>query len=145
MTETIVSDLRAYIGTNVFEELCREWVFYEADRGHLGFLPEEVGSFWAQQRGHSVQLDVVAASRRSKRLLIGEAKWGDRPVPREVLTDLVKRSQRMPQVAEGWQTQYILFARAGFTDATRDAARALNARLVDLSELEQGLRASAEP
>ncbi len=145
VTETIVSDLRAYIGTYVFEELCREWVSYEADRGHLGFLPEEVGSFWARQRGQSVQLDVVAASRRSRRLLIGEAKWGDRPLPREVLTDLVKRSQRMPQVAEGWQTQYVLFARAGFTDATRDAARALNARLVDLSELEHGLRASAEP
>ncbi|MBI3241757.1 MAG: ATP-binding protein [Chloroflexi bacterium] len=145
VTETIASDLRAFIGAYVFEELCREWVFYEADRGGLGFLPEEVGSFWAQQRGQSVQLDVVAASRRSKQLLIGEAKWGDKPVAREVLTDLVTRSQRMPQVPEGWQTHYVLFARAGFTDATREAARTLNARLVDLSELEQGLRASAEP
>jgi len=66
-------------------------------------------------------------------------------VAREVLTELVTRSQRMPQVAEGWQTQYVLFAGAGFTAATREAARTLNARLVDLSELEQGLRASAEP
>ena len=41
VTETIASDLRAFIGAYVFEELCREWVFYEADRGGLGFLPEE--------------------------------------------------------------------------------------------------------
>ncbi len=145
VTETIAADLRAFVGAHVFEELCREWVYYEADRGQLGFLPEEVGSFWAQQRGQSVQLDIVAASRRDKQLFIGEAKWGDKPVSRDVLIDLIKRSQRMPQVAEGWQTQYALFARAGFTDATREEARTLNARLVDLSELEQGLRASAKP
>jgi len=69
---------------------------------------------------------------------------GDKPVAGEVLIDLIKRSQRMPQVAEGWQTQYALFARAGFTDATREEARIPNARLVDLSELEQGLRASSD-
>lgn len=145
VTETIASDLRAFIGAYVFEELCCEWILSESDRGQLGFLPEEVGSFWSQHRGQAVQLDIVAASRRSKQLLIGEAKWSDKPVARDVLTDLVKRSQRMPQVAEGWQTQYALFARAGFTEATREAAQTLKARLVDLPELEQGLRASAEP
>lgn len=50
----------------------------------------------------------------------------------------------MPQVAEGWQTRYALFARSGFTDSTREEARTLNARLVDLPELEQSLRASAD-
>ena len=49
-------------GTYVFEELCREWVRYEADRGGLGFLPEQVGGFWTQRRGHAVQLDIVAAA-----------------------------------------------------------------------------------
>jgi len=143
VAETIAHDLRAFIGMYVFEELCREWVSHESDRGRLEFLPEEVGSFWAQQRGKSVQLDIVAASGRSKRLLIGEAKWGDKPVSREVLTDLIQRSQRMPQVAEGWQTHYVLFARSGFTEATREEARVLKARLVDLAELEQSLRVSA--
>jgi hypothetical protein len=90
-----------------------------------------------------VQLDIVAASRRDKRLLIGEAKWGNKPVAREVLIDLVQRSQRMPQVAEGWPVQYALFARAGFTEATQELARELKVRLVDLENLEHALRSSA--
>lgn len=140
VSEAITQDLRAFIGLYVFEELCRDWVAIAADRERLGFTPEEVGSFWTQKRGQAVQLDIVAASRRSQRLLIGEAKWGDKPIGREVLTDLMARSQKMPAVSEGWQTQYVLFARAGFTDATREMARTAKARLVDLAELERDLQ-----
>jgi len=138
----ITEDLRAFIGTYVFEELCREWVLVEADRGQLGFSPEQVGAYWAQRRDETVQLDVVAASRRDKHLFIGEAKWGEKPVARDVLTDLIQRSQRMPQVAEGWPTTYALFARAGFTAATRVAAAAMGARLVSLDEIEGTLRST---
>lgn len=143
VTEAIMQDLRAFIGQYVFEELCREWAVSAAELGRLDFLPEEAGSFWAQKRGQAVQLDIVAASQRQRRLLIGEAKWGEKPVAREVLTDLVERSQKMPAVAEGWETQYVLFARVGFTPATHEAARTLKAGLVDLSTLEQDLQAAA--
>ncbi len=139
VTKTISEDLRAFIGTYVFEELCREWVLVEAEQGRLDFLPEQVGAFWSGQRGRAVQLDIVAASRRDKRLFIGEAKWGDKPVAHDVLVDLIKRSQLMPQVGDGWQTSYALFARAGFTDATRAAAQEQGVRLVSLDELERAL------
>jgi hypothetical protein len=39
-------------------------------------------------------------------LLIGEAKRGRDKLSRRLMPDLVRRSQRMPQVAEGWSTQY---------------------------------------
>ena len=137
----IGDDLRAFIGTYVFEELCREWVLVEAGQGNLGFTPEVVGAYWrrSRSRGQGVQLDVVAASRRDKRLFIAEAKWGVGSVSRRILTDLVQRSQRMPQVKQGWQVQYGLFAREGFTPATQEEARRIGARLVDLEELEQTL------
>ena len=45
----------------------------------------------------------------------------------------------MPQVAEGWQTEYALFSRGGFTDATRQTAKEMGARLVDLPQLERTL------
>jgi len=139
VTKTITEDLRAFIGTYVFEELCREWVSVEADHGLLDFLPEQVGAFWGGQRGRAVQLDIVAASRRDQRLLIGEAKWGDKPIVHEVLADLLRRSRLMPQVEAGWRTSYALFARAGFTDATRAAAQDQGVRLVSLDELEHVL------
>jgi uncharacterized protein len=142
--EAARSDLRAFIGTYIFEELCREWLWAEGALGGLGFMPQQVGAFWAQARGQSVQLDVVAAQPREKRLFIGEAKWGEGQIGRNVLTDLVTRSQRMPQVSEpGWKVQYGLFSRAGFTAATVAAARETEARLVSLPQLEAALIAAA--
>jgi len=89
-----------------------------------------------------VQLDVVAVNRSEKRLLIGEAKWGRGAVKRKVLTDLVERSQKIPRVAQGWQVQYVLLAREGFTEATRAAADEVGAFLVTLPEMEETLVAA---
>jgi AAA+ ATPase superfamily predicted ATPase len=133
----ISADLRAFIGTCVFEELCREWVLAAGAANDLGFHPEVIGSYWRRYRGTGVQLDVVAANRHERRLFIGEAKWGTGLISRQVLTDLVRRSQRMPQVNEGWTVDYALFAREGFSDATREAASEIGARLISLSEMEQ--------
>jgi hypothetical protein len=88
-------------------------------------------------RGQGVQLDVVAAAPREKKLLIGKAKWGRDALSRNVLTDLLKRSQWMPQVAEGWQTQYALFARGRFTDALAQEVQESGSRLISLSQMEQ--------
>ncbi len=135
--QTIIEDLRGFIGTYVFEDLCRDYVLAQAEKGRLGWMPEEYGAYWRRQRGESVQLDVVAASSRARRLLIGEAKWGEDAVGRGVLTDLVARSHRMPEVAAGWRAEYALFARAGFTDAARQEAQHMGAQLVDLRAIEQ--------
>jgi hypothetical protein len=124
----------------VFEELCREWTLAAGVVGQLDFEPEVVGSYWRQYRGAGVQLDIVAANKRHKRLLIGEAKWGKEQVSRAVLTSLIDRSRRMPQVTEGWLVQYALFSREGFTDATLEAAEKQGVRLITLAEMEETFR-----
>ena len=70
---------------------------------------------------------------------MGEAKWGKGTLSRQVLTDLVKRSQRMPQVETGWSVEYVLFAREKFSEAAQTAANEIGARLVPLPEIEQTL------
>jgi AAA+ ATPase superfamily predicted ATPase len=139
VVDEIYQDLRSFIGTNVFEELCQEWALAAGVTGQLSFEPEEVGSYWQQYRGMAVQLDVVAGNQRQKKLLIGEAKWGKGNISRSVLTDLIQRSRRMPQVTEGWQVEYVLFSRDGITEATLIMARDLNVRLVTLDEIEKVL------
>lgn len=89
--------------------------------------------------GQGFQLDIVAASPRQKQLLIGEAKWDIGLVDLPILTSLIQRSQRMPQVAEGWQTHYVLFAREGFTPALQAEARRLGVLLVTAVEMERTL------
>ncbi|MCI0395339.1 MAG: ATP-binding protein [Chloroflexi bacterium] len=135
----IYAELRPFLGTYVFEELCREWVWAAAMSGRLDFTPEVVGSYWRAYGRTGVQLDVVAAAPREKKLLIGEAKWGRDALGRQTLADLIQRSQRMPEVAEGWTVQYALFGHEGFTDALRAEARARKALLVSLEELEETL------
>jgi uncharacterized protein len=137
--ETIVDDLRSFIGTYVFEDLCRDWVLVESESGRLGWQPEEYGAYWRRGKG-AVQLDVVASSRRAKRILIGEAKWTETPMGREVVTSLVERSKRLlSDLVEGeksFAVEYALFARSGFTDAARAEAKRINARCVDLPMIE---------
>ena len=133
----IFQDLRAFIGGYTFEELCREWTLAAGVAGQLSFEPEVIGSYWQQYRGQGVQLDVVAGNQRLKKLLIGEAKWGKGNISRSILTDLIQRSRRMPQVAEGWQVQYALFSREGFTDATKELAQELEVKLITLNDMEK--------
>lgn len=135
----IKEELRAFVGTYVFEDLCREWVLAAGALRQLDFEAEIVGSYWRQVRGEGVQLDVVAANRREKRLLIGECKWGREPISWNILTDLIRRSQRMPQVSEDWKVEYVLFGLEGFTQAAHSAAQQLGVRLVSLDELEKTL------
>lgn len=135
----IQAELRPFLGEHVFESLCREWVWAAAMQGELAFVPEQVGSYW-RTRSQKVQLDVVAALPRERKLFIGEAKWGTGLVRRHILTDLLTRSQRMPEVAAGWQTTYALFAREGFTEATVAQANEDDVMLINLTQLEAMLQ-----
>jgi hypothetical protein len=151
MIEKLVAELRGYIGLYVFEELCREWAHSSAPLpsssrsksasiSGIGFIPDDVGVFWDQRKGSAVQLDVVAFSRREKRLFIGEAKWRPEDVSRAVLTRLIERSRRLAEVNDPeWKTEYALFGREAFTDATRRLARGLEVQLITLEQLERDL------
>jgi hypothetical protein len=80
----------------------------------LDFKPEMVGSYWRQYRGAGVQLDMVAANKQPKQLLIGEAKWDKENISRAILTSLIEPSQQMPQMAEGWNVRYALLREDDF-------------------------------
>lgn len=136
----INEQLRAFIGATAFEDLCREWVLTQARARHLPFIPQAVAGHW----GANVQVDVVATSWREKAILLGEAKWGAKPVPRSVVTELIVDKTplvmaALPDRGIGWTIHYAFFARTGFTEAARAEAGAHGAWLVDLERLDQGL------
>jgi hypothetical protein len=143
---SLMQDLRAFIGAYVFEELAREWVSTSEGARQLGFVPETSGSYWSRRARSSVQLDIVAVDSREKKLLIGEAKWGDGQVSRAVLDDLLVRGKRMAQASDAkWTTRYAVFARNGFSDSARVFARSHNMILVTLSDMEHALVTAVTP
>ena len=134
--ERIAEQFRAFVGVTAFEELCREWVRVMAP-AVLPFLPETVGSHWAPDS----QVDVVAINWREQAILLGECKWGPRPLSRTVVRELLEKTALVVP-DDGWQVHYILFARAGFTEAAAALAVSSGVLLVDLPRLVRDLRAA---
>jgi uncharacterized protein len=89
-------------------------------------------------------VDVVAVSWRERAILLGEARWSPDPVEPPVLRELVARASLVVPEPD-WQVHYALFARAGFTDATRQEAEAQDTRIVDLEALDRDLRQAVIP
>ncbi len=142
--DAIAEQFRSFIGTTAFEEICREWTLAQARARRLPFTPGTVGSHWASD----AQVDVVAISWRRRSILLGECKWTvgrvDRGIVRELVdkTPLVLRALAEAAKTPGkdWSAHYALFSHAGFTDAARAEAEAINMQLVDLATLDADLQ-----
>ncbi len=134
----IKSELRAFVGLS-FEKLAQEWVAGQARAGNLPFVPEAVGSHWSRR----VQVDVVAVNHRTREILLGECKWGEGAVDRQVVRELIEqkgpRVRQEPADGEAWAFHYAVFARAGFTAAAAVELRARQGLAVDLTALDEGL------
>jgi hypothetical protein len=139
-TAHIKSELRAFVGLS-FEKLAQQWVVAQSRAGNLPFTPESVGSHWSRR----VQVDVVAINHQNREILLGECKWGEGKVNRQVVRELIE--QKGPKVrqelrsGEDWTFHYAVFARAGFTEAAAAELSAREGLLVDLPALDEGLTA----
>jgi AAA+ ATPase superfamily predicted ATPase len=127
--QAIEGQLPAFVGSTIFEELCRIWVQMRGARGELPFRPAEVGSYWDGQ----TQVDVVAVSQAEKALLLGEARYTFRPVGSDVLAELGDKAARL--TPSGWRAHLALFARSGFTTDLRERAEREGLFLVDLEQV----------
>ena len=135
-TSLLYDHLLDFIGTHTFEELCRDWVGISAEMGDLPFLPERTGSFWSKQ----AQVDVLAINWRTKDILLGECKWGQKAVGREVIQILVDKTTKLLPGRVKWQVHYAFFARSGFTASAQEFAAEHQAQLLTLDQIEADMR-----
>lgn len=139
-TAHIKGELRSFVGL-AFEKLAQEWVVKQARAHNLPFAPESVGSHWSRR----VQVDVAAVNHQSRDILLGECKWGEEPVSRQIVRELIEQKgpklrQDLPD-GEAWSLHYAVFARAGFTEAAAAELAARQGLLVDLPALDAVLSA----
>jgi AAA+ ATPase superfamily predicted ATPase len=137
--QMVEDSFRAFVAL-AFEEVCLGWTRKQAQAGTLPFAPDNVGMHWSRD----VQVDVVAIAWREKQILLGECKWGDSPVDRAVVTDLIERKtprvlRGLPDKGEGWTVHYALFGRSDFTNPARSAATDSGAMLLTLEQIERDL------
>jgi len=125
-----------FIGTHTFEELSRDWVNIMAEMDYLPFLPERTGSFWSKQ----AQVDVLAINWRTKDILLGECKWGQKAVGREVIKALVDKTEKVLPDQFNWNVHYAFFARSSFTPDAEALAQEHHALLITLSQMEADMQ-----
>lgn len=133
----LTQHLAEFTGTYAFEELCREWIYAQADTGALGFVPRRVGSVWGYRQPN---IDVVALNPDEHTILLGECKWWNEAVPKHVVDDLLAKAPKV--IPEGnWRVIYALFSKSGFTTEAIKAMGQNECRWVDLKQLDADLRA----
>jgi uncharacterized protein len=102
----------------------------------LPYAPEAVGSHWTWR----VQVDVVAINHQRREILLGECKWGEGAVNRQIVRELIK--QKGPKVrqelldGDSWSLHYAVFARAGFTEAAAAELSGRQGLAIDLAALD---------
>jgi AAA+ ATPase superfamily predicted ATPase len=147
----VESNMVDFVGSNTWEELCREWVLRASlQPGVLPFIPDRVGSAW----NHGAQIDVAAVNRKDRSILLGECKWTTLPVERRVLQELIDKTDKAIPAEGYWKIQYILFSRNGWAPSALEFAseinrslpagsnwQALGLQLVQLTQLEHDLAA----
>lgn len=132
--EKIEEQFRAFIGLTAFEEICRAWVWQQADRKLLSFMPDNVGSHWESH----FQFDVAAVNWDKKQLLLGECKWGLETIhARDVRAFEDKVASFVAAGFPGWQTHKLYFARAAFTEAAKREAAHRRIEWITLRRLEE--------
>lgn len=114
-----------------FEEAAQAFVARKAQDGALDFLPERIGSWWDRD----AEIDVLAISQSEKAALVGECKWSIHPVGTNILEDLKNKSQVLIKKHGIQKTQWVLFARSGFTPALEKQARIENIELYTVESL----------
>ena len=135
--EQIQKDLRAFVGSTSFEELCRQWAISQGKAGNLPFAPIAVGSHWSRR----IQVDVVAINWESKEILLGECKWGTDKIDRQIARELIDKKTSLmlldlPQMGQGWKVHHVLFGRHGFTDAAKTEMKKAGGLCVDLKQID---------
>jgi hypothetical protein len=98
--------------------LCREWLLKASALKRVPFEADQVGSAWTKK----AQVDVVGINRMEKTIYLGECKWGNHSCGREVIVDLVGKTDEVVPPDGLWKVYYLGFARAGWTDAAQMAA-----------------------
>ena len=141
--ESVRTGLRAFVGQSAFELLAQEWVRQQGRLGQLPLQPDSVGSHWSRH----VQIDVVAINWQNKEILLGECKWTQDPIDRQIVRELIE--QKLPKVKKDlldnesgndWRVFFAFFSRHGFTEAARSYAQFHASLLVDLAQIDAELQ-----
>ena len=119
-----------------YEEVCRDVFASLCRSGVVALAPSRIGSYWHNDRGRDVEIDIMAVDHQRQLLFAGECKYHTKPVDAQVYFDLrekVEQSAEIRKTFPGYEVVYGVFSKSGFTQRLLDVA-AENPRLLLVNE-----------
>ncbi len=138
--KVVKPQIHSYMGS-VFEEMCRYYTLEQGIKGTYGSFLTQTGTWWGteQIRGvegkrqmQPVDIDVVGISSVDKTAVVGECKFRNEKIDKEVYETLQRRSKLL---SDNYNvTRYLLFSLSGFTKwfDTEDIQNTVKITLEDL-------------
>ena len=134
--------LHAFMGS-VFEEMCRYYTLDHGTNGEFGSFITEVGTWWGVEHmtdedgkryQQSADIDVVGLSSVDKTAVIGECKFKNEKIDKDVYDTLARRSKLLS--GNYHVIGFLLFSLSGFTKWF-DQADLPDVRLITIGDMYQ--------
>lgn len=119
--KAVKPQLHSFMGS-VFEEMCRLYTLEQGIKGAYGSFITQTGAWWGTEqitdengRKHtqSADIDVVGISSIDKTAVIGECKFKNEKIDKEIYETLLRRSKLIS--GNYHVRRYLLFSLSGFT------------------------------
>lgn len=118
----VKNNIHSYMGS-VFEEMCRYYSLIHGINGEFECFITNVGSWWGtetiinengEKRNQATDIDVVAISDTEKKAVVGECKFKNEKIDKEIYELLIKRAGLITPKYK--VVKYLLFSLSGYTE-----------------------------
>lgn len=122
-----------YIGQNVFEDICRQYLWRLNKDRVLPFVFINLGRWWGNNSKEKKQEEIDIVAVNDSEAIFCECKWKNELTGFEVLENLKKRAKLLSKYLP---RKYILFSKSGFTNALIQESKInLQLELIDVSQM----------
>ena len=113
--------LHSYMGP-IFENMCQYYTLRQGIEGKYGCFITSVGTWWGQEKikdqygnikMQAADIDVVGISDIDKKAIVGECKFKNEKIDKNIYETLIQRSNLITKYKV---SKYILFSLSGYTD-----------------------------
>lgn len=119
--KVVKPQLHSFMGS-IFEEMCRYYTLEQGIKGVYGSFMTQTGTWWGveqidneegKQYTQSADIDVVGISSIDKTAVVGECKFKNEKIDKEIYETLIRRSKLIS--GDYHVTKFLLFSLSGFT------------------------------
>ena len=125
--------LQTYIGKQ-FEAVCKQWVIRKNAVGELPFLASAFGRWWGTDPREKAEadIDLIAADKHSKSILLGECKWRNSFDETEAIRKLEYRAD----LVKGYTNRsFCLFTKDAVSEVTQKKSEGRGLQLISADEM----------